>query len=157
MPRTMKLLVVANRAIESEEVRDAIVGRAAAAGPVHVTLVAPVSIGAGPPRARRTATAQRLERARRTATAQRLERAVQQLRDAGVPVEGVVGGDPDPTVPVAARGTRPDSTRSSSHAVRGCGARGPGRAPSRRRPIRSDGGAGVQVSGRNADIGHGRP
>jgi hypothetical protein len=101
MPRTMKLLVVANRAIESEEVRDAIVGRAAAAGPVHVTLVAPVSIGAGPPRARRTATAQRLERARRTATAQRLERAVQQLRDAGVPVEGVVGGDPDPTVPVA--------------------------------------------------------
>jgi hypothetical protein len=26
---------------------------------------------------------------------------VQQLRDAGVPAEGIVGGDPDPTVPVA--------------------------------------------------------
>src|SRR3954468_8785101 len=91
MPRTMKLLVVANRAIESEEVRAAIVDRAAA-GPVHVTLVAPMSIGAGPPRARRTETAQRLERARRLATAQRLERAVHQLREAGVPVEGVVGG-----------------------------------------------------------------
>jgi hypothetical protein len=63
--------------------------------------------GAGPPRAApyatatATATAQRLERARRTATAQRLERAVQQLRDAGVPVEGVVGGDADPAVPLA--------------------------------------------------------
>jgi hypothetical protein len=100
MPRTMKLLVVANSTIESEEVRDAIIDRAAA-GPVHVTLVAPVSMGAGPPRARRTATAQRLERARRTATAQWLERAVQQLRDAGVPVEGVVGGDADPAVPLA--------------------------------------------------------
>jgi hypothetical protein len=96
----MKLLVVANRTIESEEVRAAIVERAAA-GPVHVTLVAPVSIGAGPPRVRRTATAQRLERARRTATAQRLERAVHHLREAGVPVEGIVGGDPDPMVSVA--------------------------------------------------------
>ena len=102
MPRTMKLLVVANSTIESEEVRAAIVDRAAA-GPVHITLVAPMSIGAGPPRARRTETAQRLERARRVAAAQRLERAVHQLREAGVPVEGVVGGDPaaDPTVPVA--------------------------------------------------------
>ena len=83
MPRTMKLLVVANRTIRSDEVRDAIVDRAAA-GPVHVTLVAPASIGAGP------------GPARRTATAQHLERAVRQLREAGVPVEGVVGGDPDP-------------------------------------------------------------
>ena len=97
MPRTMKLLVVANRTIGSEEVRDAIIDRAAA-GPVHVTLVAPVSIGAGPAPARRTATARRLERARRTATAQHLERAVQQLREAGVAVEGIVGGDPDPMV-----------------------------------------------------------
>jgi hypothetical protein len=96
----MKLLVVANRTIESQEVRDAIVDRAAA-GPVHVTLVAPASIGAGPPRARRTATAQRLERARRTATAQRLERAVQQLREAGVAADGIVGGELDPTVTVA--------------------------------------------------------
>jgi hypothetical protein len=100
MPRTMKLLVVANSTIESEEVRAAIVDRAAA-GPVHVTLVAPMSIGAGPPRARRSETAQRLERARRQAAAQRLERTVHQLREAGVPVEGVVGGDPDPTVAVA--------------------------------------------------------
>jgi hypothetical protein len=68
---------------------------------VHVTLVAPMSIGAGPPRARRSETAQRLERARRQAAAQRLERTVHQLREAGVPVEGVVGGDPDPTVAVA--------------------------------------------------------
>lgn len=97
MPRTMKLLVVANRTIRSDEVRDAIVDRAAA-GPVHVTLVAPASIGAAPAPARRTATAQRLDRARRTATAQHLERAVQQLREAGVAVEGVVGGDPDGTV-----------------------------------------------------------
>jgi hypothetical protein len=97
MPRTMKLLVVANRTIRSDEVRDAIVGRAAA-GPVHVTLVAPASIGVAPAPARRTAMAQRLERARRTATAQHLQRAVQQLREAGVAVEGVVGGDPDATV-----------------------------------------------------------
>ena len=98
----MKLLVVANRTIRSDEVRDAIVDRAAA-GPVHVTLVAPASIGACPAHARRTATGQRLERSRRTATAQHLERAVRQLREAGVPVEGVVGGDTDPTVasPVA--------------------------------------------------------
>lgn len=94
MPRTMKLLVVANRTMRSDEVRDAIVGRAAA-GPVHVTLVAPASIGAAPAPARRTATVQRLERARRSATTHRLERAVAQLREAGVAVEDVVGGDPD--------------------------------------------------------------
>jgi hypothetical protein len=97
MPRTMKLLVVANRTMRSDEVRDAIVGRAAA-GPVHVTLVAPASIGAAPAPAHRTATVQRLERARRSATTQHLERAVAQLREAGVAVEGVVGGDPDPAV-----------------------------------------------------------
>jgi hypothetical protein len=97
MPRTMKLLVVANRTMRSDEVRDAIVGRAAA-GPVHVTLVAPASIGAAPAPARRTATVQGLERARRAATAQHLERAVAQLREAGVAVEGVVGDDRDPAV-----------------------------------------------------------
>jgi hypothetical protein len=95
MPRTMKLLVVANRTIRSDEVRDAIVDRAAA-GPVHVTLVAPALVGAAPAPARRTATVQRLERARRTATARDLERAVAQLREAGVAVEGVMGADPDP-------------------------------------------------------------
>jgi hypothetical protein len=52
MPWTTKLLVVANRTIESEQVRDVIVGRAAA-GPVQVMLVAPASSGAGLIRERR--------------------------------------------------------------------------------------------------------
>ena len=82
MPRIMKLLVVADCAIESKEARDAIVRRAAA-GPVHVTLVAPASIDAGS------------APACRTAISERLDRAVHQLREAGVPVEGVVGGSPD--------------------------------------------------------------
>jgi len=86
MDWTTKLLVIANRTIDSDEIRNAIVDRAAA-GPVQVTLVAPASSGTGPPSARRTA------------TAQRLEGAVQRLREAGVPVEGVVG-DPDPMVAV---------------------------------------------------------
>jgi hypothetical protein len=83
---TTKLLVIANRTVDSEEVREAIVGRAAE-GSLHVTLVAPASSGTGS------------ERARRAATAQRLERAVQRLREAGVAVEGVVG-DSDPMVAV---------------------------------------------------------
>ncbi|MGI9099194.1 MAG: hypothetical protein ACR2H2_12035 [Solirubrobacteraceae bacterium] len=86
MPWTTKLLVIANRTIDSDEIRNAIVNRAAA-GPVQITLVAPASSGTGPPRARRTA------------TAQHLEQAVQQLREAGVPVEGVVG-DSDPMLAV---------------------------------------------------------
>jgi hypothetical protein len=86
MPWTTKLLVIANRTIESEEIRRAIVDRAAA-GPVQVTLVAPASSGGA------------TVRARRTATAQRLEGAVQGLREAGVPVEGVVG-DSDPMLAV---------------------------------------------------------
>jgi hypothetical protein len=86
MSWTTKLLVIANRTVESTEIRDAIVDRATA-GPVHVTLVAPASTGAGSVRACR------LE------TAQRLERAVQRLAEAGVPVEGVVG-DSDPIVAV---------------------------------------------------------
>lgn len=94
MSCVMRVLVVANDSIESEEVRDAIVMRAAA-GPVQITLVAPASVGSGPLCAPRTAIGQRLERARRRATAARMARAVQQLRAAGVVVEGVVGGDPD--------------------------------------------------------------
>jgi hypothetical protein len=87
MPWTTKLLVIANRTIDSDEIRDAIVNRAAA-GPVQVTLVAPATgRGTVPPRVRRTA------------TAQRLEGAVQRLREAGVPVEGIVG-DSDPMVAV---------------------------------------------------------
>jgi hypothetical protein len=82
MPRIMKLLIVAGYTIESKEVRDAIVKRAAAS-PVHVTLVAPASIDDGS------------SADCRTTMSQRLERAVHELREQGVPVEGVVGGDPD--------------------------------------------------------------
>jgi len=86
MPWMTKLLVIANRTVDSEEIRNAIVSRAAA-GPVQVTLVAPASSGAGS------------MRARRSVTEERLQRALQGLSDAGVPVEGVVG-DPDPMVAV---------------------------------------------------------
>ena len=86
MPWTTKLLVIANRTVDSDEIRDAIVHRAGA-GPVEITLIAPVSSGVGS------------MRERRAATALRLDRAVQGLRDAGVPVEGVVG-DPDPMLAV---------------------------------------------------------
>jgi hypothetical protein len=83
---TTKLLVIANRTIDANAIRDAIVHRAAA-GPLQVTLVAPVPSGAGS------------MRARRTATAQRLDVAVTRLREAGVAVEAVVG-DADPMVAV---------------------------------------------------------
>lgn len=86
MPWTTKLLVIANRTIDSDEIRDVIVHRAAI-GPVQVTLVAPASSGAGS------------VQERRAATAQRLERALQRLSDAGVAAQGVVG-DPDPMVAV---------------------------------------------------------
>jgi GABA permease len=86
MPWTTKVLVIANRTVDSEEIRDAIVRRAAA-GPLQVTLVAPAS--SGPGSARR----------RYTETAERLERAVERLHEAGVPVEGVVG-DCDPMLAV---------------------------------------------------------
>ena len=89
-----RLLIVANPGIESEEVRDLIVERAAA-GPVEITLVAPVSIGGGALCEARTATGRRVERAWRKAAAERLERVVQLLREAGVSVAGVVGGDPE--------------------------------------------------------------
>jgi hypothetical protein len=86
MPWTTKLLVIANRTIESEEIRAALLTRAAS-GPVQVTLVAPASGGGGS------------TRARRAATAERLEAAVQGLREAGVRVEGVLG-DSDPMLAV---------------------------------------------------------
>jgi hypothetical protein len=86
MPWTTKLLVIANRTVDSDEIREAIVNRAVA-GPVEITLIAPASSGAGS------------MRERRAATALRLDRAVQGLRDVGVPVEGVVG-DPDPMLAV---------------------------------------------------------
>jgi hypothetical protein len=86
MSWTTKVLVIANRTVDSEEVREAIVSRAAA-GPLQVTLVAPASGGGSS------------VRERRAATEQRLERAVRRLREAGVAVEGVVG-DADPMVAV---------------------------------------------------------
>lgn len=88
----MKLLVVANPSIDSAEVREAIVQRAAA-GPVHVTLVEPAAVGAGPLNAP-DANDGVVGRIRR-ASAERLERAVLELRDAGVAVEGVAGGSVD--------------------------------------------------------------
>lgn len=86
MPWTTKLLVIANRTIDSDEICDAITGRAAA-GPVQVMLVAPASSGAGS------------QHERRAATAQRLDRALQRLREAGIDVDGAVG-DPDPMIAV---------------------------------------------------------
>jgi hypothetical protein len=86
MSWTTKLLVIANRTIECEEIRDAVLDRAAA-GPVEVTLVAPASSGPSS------------VRARRMQTAMRLERAVCRLGEAGVPIEGIVG-DTDPLVAV---------------------------------------------------------
>jgi hypothetical protein len=86
MSWTTKLLVIANRTVDSDEVREAIVRRAAA-GPLQVTLVAPASGGASS------------VRERRAVTEQRLERAVRRLREAGIAVEGIVG-DPDPMMAV---------------------------------------------------------
>jgi hypothetical protein len=86
MPWMTKLLVIANRTVDSEEILAAIVSRAAA-GPVEVTLVAPASSGPGS------------MSVGRSMTEQRLERALQGLSEAGVPVQGVVG-DPDPMVAV---------------------------------------------------------
>jgi hypothetical protein len=62
---------------------------------VHVTLVAPDAVGAGPLSARRGASAEELERASRAATEERLRRAVRQLRAAGVSVDGVMAGELD--------------------------------------------------------------
>jgi hypothetical protein len=90
----MKLLVVANPSIDSEEVREAIVQRAAV-GPVHVTLVEPAAVGAGPLSA--PAENDGVVRRIRQASAERLERAVLQLREAGVAVEGAAAGSVDET------------------------------------------------------------
>jgi methanogenic corrinoid protein MtbC1 len=90
----MKLLVVANHGIDSAEVCDAIVKRAVA-GPVHVTLVAPASVGGNALSVPYTTYGQRAAEARQRATAERMERAMRQLRDAGVVVEGLVSGDAD--------------------------------------------------------------
>ncbi|HUR86628.1 MAG TPA: hypothetical protein VMY78_14895 [Solirubrobacteraceae bacterium] len=83
---TTKLLVIANRTIDSDEICDVIISRAAA-GPVQVMLVAPASSGPGSPHERRAA------------TAERLDRALQRLSEAGVAIDGIVG-DPDPMIAV---------------------------------------------------------
>jgi hypothetical protein len=95
MSHIVKVLVVANPNIESEEIRDAIVQRAAA-GPVHVTLIEPSAVGAGPLCAPCVAGEPTVERMRQ-ASAARLERAVVWLQDAGVAVEGIASatGDAD--------------------------------------------------------------
>ncbi|MEA2274730.1 MAG: hypothetical protein QOI98_3438 [Solirubrobacteraceae bacterium] len=87
----MRLLVVANYGIDSEAVCEAIVERAAA-GPVQITLVASASVGDGPLCAPRTEYGERVVRAHQREAAERMQRAVKRLRDAGVAVEGVVGG-----------------------------------------------------------------
>ncbi len=96
MSRMTRLLVVADHRIDSQEVCDAIVKRAAAE-PVHVTLVASASVGAGPLCTPGTAYGQRLVQTHRMATAERMERAVRQLRKAGVAVEAVAGEEPGAT------------------------------------------------------------
>ena len=83
---TTKLLVIANLSIDAKEIREAIVSRTAG-GPLEVTLVAPVLSGAGS------------MRARRTATALRLDRVVERLNAAGVKAKGIMGAA-DPLVAV---------------------------------------------------------
>ena len=77
MSWTTKLLVIANRTVDSAELLDALRARAAA-GPIEVTLVAPADAG-------------------RVPTARRLERAVERLREDGITVEGALGHS-DPLV-----------------------------------------------------------
>lgn len=96
MSGVTRLLVVANRRIDSPAVCDALVERAAA-GPVHVTLVASASVGAGPLCAPGTAYGQRVVQTHRRAIAERMERAVRRLREAGVAVEAVGGEEPGAT------------------------------------------------------------
>ena len=81
MVYTSKLLVIANRTVDSDELLEALKARAAR-GPIEVTLVAPSPREPG------------------DQAQQRLARAVEALGDAGIPVEGVPG-DPDPMLAVA--------------------------------------------------------
>jgi hypothetical protein len=94
MSHAMRLLVVVNPGLASEDVCDALVERAAR-GPVDVTLVAPECVGGASRRVLRSALERRLERERRVARVERLERVVQQLQAAGVAVAGVMDGDLD--------------------------------------------------------------
>jgi hypothetical protein len=78
---TTKLLVIANRTVDSVGLLEALRARADR-GPIEVTLVAPSTRG------------------RRDETARRLDRAVRALGDAGITVDGVQG-DADPMIAVA--------------------------------------------------------
>ena len=79
MPWTTKLLVVANRTVDSDELFAALRARAEA-GRIEVTLVAPADTARQP-------------------IAHRLERAIERLEAAGIHVVGHVG-HPDPLVAV---------------------------------------------------------
>ena len=79
MPWTTKLLVIANRTVDSDELFAALRARAEA-GPIEVTLVAPADTARQP-------------------IARRLERAIERLQAADIPVVGLVG-HPDPLVAV---------------------------------------------------------
>lgn len=86
MAWTTKLLVVANRTVESEELHETLLARARL-GPIAVTVVAPAS-----PEPGGVLTA-------RSVAAERVERAVGRLRADGLAADGVVG-DPDPLLAV---------------------------------------------------------
>jgi GABA permease len=86
MSEPTRLLVVANRTADSEELLAAITARCAE-GPVAVTLLVPATWEVGDPHGGRES-AQRHMRA-----------AIARLRAAGVAVEGILG-DPDPAVAV---------------------------------------------------------
>ena len=79
MSWTTKLLVIANRTVDSEELLLLLRNRAAA-GSIQVTLVAPADAGRSP-------------------TARRLDRAIARLEADDIKVEGIVG-HPDPLVAV---------------------------------------------------------
>jgi hypothetical protein len=79
MPWTTHLLVIANRTVDSQELRDVLRARAAA-GPIRVTLVAPGDAGRAP-------------------AAERVQDAVEALRADGIKAQGTVGA-PDPLVAV---------------------------------------------------------
>src|SRR3712207_2788354 len=87
MAWTIKLLVIANRTADSDELRAALVERAQR-GPLRVTLLAPATPEPGD------------SRSAREVTRQRLEAAVARLRAEGLEVEGIVG-DADPMMALA--------------------------------------------------------
>ncbi|MGH2944460.1 MAG: hypothetical protein ACRDLN_16995 [Solirubrobacteraceae bacterium] len=79
MPWTTNILVIANRTVDSVELRETLRSRALA-GPIRVTLVAPAEAG-------------------RVPTARRLEQAVERLAEQDIIAVGIVG-HADPLVAV---------------------------------------------------------